>query len=120
MLAGWTLPGIGVLRDVDAPGDDVPRSVKGDVMTHDEVYIAGDGELIQRNPYLAWKPEDTRVITYVLSYTSANDLEAALRRGRRMAGSVKQARAEVLFQHGEILEENVAGDNVFFRVRRTK
>lgn len=120
MLAGWTLPGADVLRDVGAPGDDVPLSMTGDVMTHDEVQIAGDGELIQRNPYLYWKPEDTRIITYVLGHAPVEGIEAAQRRGRRVTVSVKQARAEVLLQHGEILEENAAGDNVFFRVRRTK
>lgn len=89
-------------------------------MDYDEVQLAGDGELITHSPYVAWRAEDTRVISYVIDHGCASPdcAPVLLRQGWRSAISAKSARAEVIAQHGTILEENAAGDHVFFRVRR--
>lgn len=90
-------------------------------MDYEEVQLAGDGELFIKSPYVTWKPEDTRVVSYVLWRPHPVDPkfgpdEPKLRQGWRMAPTARAARFEVTKQFGQILEENAAGDNVFFRV----
>lgn len=80
-------------------------------MDYDEVQLAGDGELIQRTPYLAYKREDTRVVTYVLSRD-----EVPVRAGWTWVHTAKEARAHCTARFGKIIEENAAGDHLFLRV----
>ncbi len=116
MHVGWTRDGTGVLLGVDGRGDG-PTSVRGEMIDHDEVQLAGDGELVHRSPYLAYRPEDTRIISYRLLH-HAEVPAVDVRRGAHTAPSAKEARRQVIKNFGKILEENAAGDNLFFRVLR--
>lgn len=109
MHVGWTRGGLGVIPGLDDGHG--PTSVHGDVMDYDEVQIAGDGELLIKSPYQTWKPEDTRVVTYVLAQE-----RVPVRAGWTWMHNVKEARQHCTRRFGRILEENAAGDNVFFRV----
>lgn len=84
-------------------------------MDYDEVQLAGDGELFVTSPYLTYAPEDTRVVTYVLSPEPVST-----RAGWTWVHTTTEARAHCTKRFGEILEERAAGDNVFFRVRRER
>jgi hypothetical protein len=110
---------MGVVAGLDGD-DNGPTSVRGTLMDYDEVQLAGDGELITRSPYVTWRPEDTRVISYVIMHPNEWPLGRELRPGWRSAPNARTARAEVKRDHGVILEENAAGDNVFFRVNKER
>lgn len=84
-------------------------------MDYDEVQLAGDGELFIKSPYQAWRPEDTRVIRYVLSY-AADPVPPEVARGWTWMRNTREAREHCTKRYGKILEENAAGDHVFFRV----
>lgn len=66
-------------------------------------------------PYVSYHKEDTRIVNYVLTTEPVLGL---LRKGWRTAPTVRHARAEVVGEFGPILEENAAGNHVFFRVYR--
>lgn len=100
---------------VDGDGVAGPVAVDGTLMDYDEVQLAGDGELFIKNPYQAWRPEDTRVVTYVLAQESV-----PTRTGWTWVHNVKEARAHCTQRFGRILEENAAGDHVFFRVHKER
>jgi hypothetical protein len=98
-------------------------------MDYEEVQLAGDGELFIKSPYVAWKSEDTRVINYILGRTNPNvpgdtgitpPMAKLLDRGWRLSANTRTARAEVKREFGQILEENAAGDYVFFRVYKER
>jgi hypothetical protein len=115
MHVGWTEHSLGVLDGIDGRGDH-PISVRGGaLMDFDEVQVAGDGELLTHGPYVHWVNKETRVINYTLTREPTAGL---LRKGWRSAATTKEARAEVVRDFGEILEENAAGDNVYFRVKK--
>lgn len=80
-------------------------------MDQEEVQLAGDGELFIKSPYLTYKPEATRVIKYVLG-----PMEVPVKAGWTYMRTAKEARAHCVQRFGAILEENAAGDHVFFRV----
>lgn len=80
-------------------------------MDYDEVQLAGDGELFIKSPYLGWRPEDTRVVTYVLSPDPI-----PVRAGWKWMHNAREAREHCTSRYGKILEENAAGDHVYFRV----
>lgn len=84
-------------------------------MDYEEVQLAGDGELVIKSPYVPWRKEDTRIISYVL-FHSLEYAPPFIRPGWRSAPNTKEARRQVKRDYGKILEENAAGDNVFFRV----
>jgi hypothetical protein len=84
-------------------------------MDYDEVQLTGDGELFVKSPYLAYDKANTRVVTYVLSYD-----EVPVRAGWTWMRNVKEARKHCETKFGKILEENAAGDNVFFRVLKER
>jgi hypothetical protein len=86
-------------------------------MDYDEVQIAGDGELFIQSPYQTWRPEDTRVVPFTIIRLD-EPTTVRVRPGWGWAPSVQVARAQVTQRFGAILEENAAGDNVFFRVRK--
>lgn len=88
-------------------------------MSHEEVQLAGDGELFIKSPYVTWKPEDTRVIPYML-FHSEEYRPPYIRQGWRAAPSAREARRQVVRDFGQILEENAAGDNIFFRVYKER
>jgi hypothetical protein len=88
-------------------------------MDYDEVQLAGDGELFIKSPYLAYRPEDTRVVKYVLSY-STDPPPPETKVGWTWMRNAKEARAHCRSRYGEILEENAAGDHVFFRVYKER
>jgi hypothetical protein len=93
-------------------------------MDVEEVQLAGDGELFIKSPYVAWRTEDTRVISYVLVPPPRLGEEYSpsppVRQGWRTAPWARTARAEVKREFGQILEENAAGDHVFFRVHKER
>lgn len=75
--------------------------------------LAGDGELYLTSPYLSYRPEDTRIVTYVLAHESV-----PVRAGWTWMHTATEARAHCRARFGAILEERAAGDNVFFRVKK--
>jgi hypothetical protein len=93
-------------------------------MDYEEVQLAGDGELFIKSPYQAWRTEETKVISYVLIPPRRAEEQLlpipTVRQGWRTATWARDARAEVRREFGQILEENAAGDNVFFRVYKEK
>lgn len=110
MFVGWTRPGIGVHDGLD-DNPDGPVSVRGTLMDYEEVQLAGDGELFVKSPYPTYRPEDTRVIKYVLSPEPV-----PVRLGWMWMHTAREAREHCTQRFGTILEENAAGDHVFFRV----
>lgn len=82
-------------------------------MDYQEVQLAGDGELIVKDPYLAYRRVDTMVMPFMIADPT---VPFKPRSGWGWAPSVKIAREEVTKRFGEILDENAAGDNIFFRV----
>lgn len=113
MHVGWTQPGLGVIPGLDDGTG--PTSVRGDLMDYDEVQLAGDGELFLINPYLPYRPEDTRVVTYVVTPEPV-----PVRLGWAWMHTTREAREHCTKRFGPILEERAAGDNVFFRVYRER
>lgn len=94
-------------------------------MDYEEVQLAGDGELFIKSPYIVWRTEDTKIISYVLTVPtnmprSLNPAPLTVRPGWRTAPWARVARAEVRRDFGQILEENAAGDHVFFRVYKER
>jgi hypothetical protein len=84
-------------------------------MDYDEVQLSGDGELFIKSPYLTYRPEDTRVVTYVLSPDPV-----PVRSGWTWMHNAREAREHCRGRYGQILEENAAGDHVFFRVYKER
>lgn len=103
---------MGVLPDLDDGNG--PISVHGALMDYESVQLAGDGELIEVSPYVTWRQEDTRVVTFAIGLPA----EAPVRKGALRQTSARLARADVKRRWGDILEENAAGDYVFFRVHK--
>lgn len=122
MHVGWTQehwhPAFGVFSAFDADVDG-PRSVHGDLMDYEEVQLAADGELFIKSPYLTYDPNDTKVVRYML-FHSEEYRPPFSKVGWRAAPNASEARRQVRRDFGTILEENAAGDNVFFRVYKER
>lgn len=116
MHIGWTQYGpVGVVRGLDGRSGG-PTSVRGDLMDYEEVQLAGDGELFIKSPYVTWKPEDTRIVTFAIGLPA----DAPARSGAIRQASARLARLDAKRRWGTILEENAAGDHVFFRVYKER